>query len=270
MKNTFNFLALLIILTMISCGQQSEKGIMEMSNLDNAAPTSQQKESEVSDENIVIERKLIKEGRVDFETANISATRKSIIDAVEKYKAYISSDQEFKTPGRKSNTIVIRVPADNFDHLLNDATKGIEKFDSKEINVKDVTEEFLDVEARVKTKKELEARYIELLKLAKNVSEVLEIEREIGQLRSEIESIEGRLNYLQSKISFSTLTMTFYETVAIQNESPFGKEFSKGFTNGSYGVVWFLVVLVNLWPIIVIGLIVIFGIRFYRRRKAGK
>ena len=270
MKNTFNFLALLLLLTIIGCGQQSNKTMMEMSNLDNAAPTSQQKESEVSDENVVVERKLIKEGRVDFETNDLNATRKSIVDAVAKYKAYISSDQEFKTPGRKSNTIVIRVPADNFDHLLNDATKGVEKFESKEINVKDVTEEFLDVEARVKTKKELEARYIELLKLAKNVSEVLEIEKEIGQLRSEIESIEGRLNYLKSKISFSTLTMTFYESVAIENDSHFGKEFNKSFTNGSYGVIWFIVALANLWPLIVIGLGVIFGIRFYRRRKAGK
>ncbi len=271
MKNTFNFIILLILLTTVSCGQQSDSAVMEMSNEENSFSPSEQKANDVtdaSDEDLIIDRKLIKEGTVDFETGDISATRKSISEAVDKYKAYISSDQEFKSPGRQSNTIVIRVPADNFDNLLNDATKGVDKFDSKEINVKDVTEEFLDIEARLKTKKELEARYIELLKIAMNVSEILEIEREIGQLRSEIESIEGRLNYLKSKISFSTLTLTFYESVP--NDSKFGKQFSDSFRNGSYGFVWFFVALANVWPFIIIGLGVIYGIRLYRRKKVRK
>lgn len=60
--------------------------------------------------------------------------------------------------------------------LLIDATKGVDKFDHKNIEVKDVTEEFLDVKARLKTKKELEDRYIDLLKKANNIKEILEIE----------------------------------------------------------------------------------------------
>jgi len=121
----------------------------------------------------------------------MASTRKQILESVDKYEGYIASDEEYKYKGGISNTIVIRVPAENFDELLADATKGVSKFDSKNITVKDVTEEFLDIQARLKTKKELENRYLELLKKAKSVPEILEVERQLGQLRADIESIEG-------------------------------------------------------------------------------
>jgi hypothetical protein len=253
------YLGLVILLAIYGCAQNSDTANIEMAKEEIVAPTTEQKTSETLD------RKLIKEGRVEFETDNVNTTRKTIFEAVNKYKGYVSSDQEFKSTGRKSNTVIIRVPADKFDNLLSDATIGVEKFDSKEINVKDVTEEFLDIQARLKTKKELELRYIDLLKQAKNVIEILEIEKQIGQLRSDIESIEGRLKYLQDRVSFSTLTMTFYET--IPNKTEFGQKFKNGFRNGWDNLIWFFVVLTNIWPFILIGLGLIFGIRLYRKRK---
>lgn len=253
------YLGLILMLTIFGCAPNQESSNMEMAAEKIAAPTTEQKTNET------VERKLIKEGRVEFETDNLYTTRKTIFEAVNKYKGYVSSDQEFKSPGRKSNTVVIRIPADSFDNLLSEATKGVEKFDSKEINVKDVTEEFLDIQARLKTKKELEQRYIDLLKQAKNVIEILEIEKQIGELRSEIESIEGRLKYLQDRVSFSTLTMTFYET--IPNETEFGQKFKNGFRSGWDNLIWFFVVLTNIWPFILIGLGFIIGIRLYRKRK---
>src|SRR5690606_25782793 len=259
MKHLTKYLGLIILLMIFGCAQNPDSASMEMTDEEIVAPTTEQKTNES------VERKLIKEGRVEFETNNLNKTRKTIFEAVNKYKAYVSSDQEFKSPGRKSNTVIIRVPADSFDNLLNDATKGIEKFESKEITVKDVTEEFLDVEARLKTKKELELRYIDLLKQAKNVTEILEIEKQMGELRTEIESIEGRLKYLQNNVSFSTLTMTFYET--IPNETEFAQKFKNGFKNGWDNLIWFFVGLTNLWPFILIGLGLIIGISLYRKKK---
>ncbi len=211
-----------------------------------------------------MQRKLIKEGHVEFETNNLTESRQKVFKAVARYKGYISSDQEFKSPGRISNTLVIRVPAEHYDDLLRDATLGVEKFDSREINVKDVTEEFLDVEARLKTKKELEARFLELLKQAKNVTELLEIEKQINALRSDIESIEGRLKYLQNQVALSTLTMTFYEITPTYTE--FSREFKEGFRNGWNNLVWFFVYLTNLWALILLALVLFIGIRAYKKR----
>lgn len=261
MKSLTKYLGLFILLIAFGCNQNSEHASQAMyeSELAPPPPATQQTNAEN------IERKLIKEGIVEFETNDLKATRKTVFADVDKFKAYVSSDQEYNAPGRKSNTIVVRIPANNFDNFLKEATQGVEKFDSKEINVKDVTEEFLDVQARLKTKKELEKRYLDLLKQAKNVTEILEIEKQIGQLRAEIESVEGRLKYLQNKVSFSTLTMTFYER--LPNQTEFGQKFKHGLRNGWENLIWFLVGLVNIWPFIIVVLGLIIGIRMYRKNK---
>lgn len=261
MKPLIKYLGLIILLTIFGCGQNAESATVETAGEKMMADRTEQKTEEA------IERKLIKEGRVEFEVVDVNATRETIFKAVNKYKGYVSSDQEFKSPGRKSNTIIIRVPAGQFDDLLKEATQGVEKFESKTINVKDVTEEFLDIQARLKTKKELEQRYINLLKKAKNVNEILQIEKQIGQLRSDIEAIEGRLNYLRDRVSFSTLTMLFYEYKPISNETGFGQKFKNAFRNGWDNLIWFFVGLSNIWPFILIGLAAIIGFKLYRKKK---
>ena len=258
MNQITKYLVLILLVVVIGCSSKTVNPSMEMANEEIVTPTSATKTEH-------IERKLIKEGLVEFETDSIMSTRKTVFLAVDKYKGYISSDQEYKSPGRTSNTIVIRVPAKDFDNLLNDATSGVDKFESKEINVEDVTEEFLDIQARLKTKKELEARFLDLLKQAETVTELLEIEKHIGELRSDIESIEGRLKYLKDQVSLSTLTMTFYQSNP--NETEFGRKFKNGFRNGWENLIWFFVFLVNIWPFIMIGLGLIIGIRFYRKIK---
>jgi hypothetical protein len=128
-----------------------------------------------------------------------------------------------------------------------------------------VTEEFLDIQARINTKKELENRYLELLKKANSVTEMLEVEKQIGQLRTEIESIEGRLNYLKSKVSLSTLTIIFYQS--IPNESEVGNKFKNGFKSGWNNLIWFFVFLTNIWPFILIGIGLTFVIKKWKKRK---
>lgn len=262
MKSLFPLIAILLLFA-IGC-QQPLNESPDFKMADEESIQSDADESEDVGEG-VIERKLIKDGRVEFETPNIDSTRKYIFAAIEKYKAYTSSDQEYKSSGRISNTIVVRVPAKDFDNLLSDATQGVDKFEFKEVQVKDVTEEFLDIQARLKTKKELEARYSVLLNKANTVTEMLEVEKQMGELRSEIESIEGRLKYLENRVSLSTLTLTFYELTP--EATAFGKKFSNGFKNGWENLIWFFVFLVNIWPFILIGIGLIVGFRYWRKRR---
>lgn len=236
----------------------------ETASLDMMAEAATNQAPQVKE--VMLERKLIKEGSVGFETNDMAATRKSIFESVEKYKAYVSSDQEYKSSSSIRNTIVIRVPAAHFDALLKDATKGVTKFDSKSIQIKDVTEEFLDVQARLKTKKELENRYLEISKEAKNVTELLEVEKQLGLLRSEIESIEGRMNYLENQVSLSTLTMDFYRTIPTQTQ--FGNKFANGFKNGWDNLIWFFVGLINIWPFLILVFGIVFWLVWRKRRKA--
>ncbi|HET8809941.1 MAG TPA: DUF4349 domain-containing protein [Flavobacteriaceae bacterium] len=245
---------------LVGCGDSNEKNFAVETIKENALVDYNQKPSPQK-----IEKKLIKQGRIQFETKAIDSTRKRVFEAIEQYSAYISSDESYKTDGKISNELVVRVPAEKFDSFLKTATKGVEKFDSKKIWVKDVTEEFIDVQARLKTKKELEQRYVSLLEKAATVTEILAIEKQIGLLRSEIESIEGRLNYLKNQVAFSTLTLNFYEKIPVDNE--FAERFSNGFENGWDNLIWFFVFLINVWPFIIIPIFCWLLIRAYQKRK---
>lgn len=214
------------------------------------------------------ERKLITDGRVSFEVSNLSETRQQVVNAVERYEAYISSDEEYNRNDQVSISMVIRVPSRNFDALLNDVTSDIRHLDSKQINVRDVTEEFVDIQARLRSKKELEARYIELLEQARAVSDMLEIERQMEQLRSQIESIEGRLRYLRSQVTLSTLRLNFYERRT--TDMRFGQQFIDGLRSGWNNLVFFFLFLLRLWPFILILTALVFGLRSWRKKRKSK
>ena len=253
-----SFFRLLIVILLIGCDRDSRKlysGDMAANEELASITTPDQNEK-----GVITKRKLIKEGVFQFETEDISKTRNDILKVVKNYKGYASSDQEYKTGNGIKNTIVIRVPANNFDFLIKDLTKGISKFDDKNITVKDITEEFLDIEARVKTKKELENRYLEILKKANTVTEMLEVEQQLEKLRAEIESIEGRLKYLNNRTSLSTITITFYQIIEVEKKSRYAMQFKKGFKNGWTNLIDFFIVLINIWPFILIMIGVLFGV----------
>lgn len=211
------------------------------------------------------QRKLIKTGNITFETKELEKTKKIIIDLVNQNKGYVASDNQYKSDDRISATISVRIPANKFDYILDEIAKGVEKFDSKNIRISDVTEEFLDVEVRLETKKVLEIKYLEILKKAKTVREILDVERELGKLRGDIESTEGRLKYLQNQVSFSTLNISFYKQTAASETSFIGK-ISKAFKTGFENVKDFFLYLINIWPFIIILFILFFYLRKRRLR----
>ena len=207
----------------------------------------------------VSKRKLIKKGAVAFETKNIKSTKTTIVKAIKKYSGYISSESNENSTYNNQVVIIVRLPNNNFDDFLNDISRSIVNFDSKNITVKDVTEEFLDISARVKTKKELEKRYLQLLTKAKSVKEVIEVEKELEIVRSDIESIEGRLKFLQDNVSYSTLNIRFYKTIdTVAKSDSFGNKIINAFKNGFEGLTYLFLFLINIWPLFIIILIIYF------------
>ncbi|MEZ5003624.1 MAG: DUF4349 domain-containing protein [Chitinophagales bacterium] len=267
MKSISKYLMLFVMVWLTGCHSASnERGFVTNELADISYNNAKQENVEANESTDLeeISRKLIKEGWVEFETKSIETTGQKLIALVEQYKGYVASDNVYKSTGRTTNTVTIRIPAETFDQVLEAAIQDVKKIDNKQINVRDVTEEFVDIEARLKTKRALETRYSELLQQAKSVSEILEIESELGSLRADIESIEGRLKYLQNQVSFSTLHLTFYETYA--SDIAFNRKFKEGFQNGWDNLFYFFVFLTNIWPFIVLGILFILGIRWYRRR----
>ena len=269
MKKTIKLLLVTLLAILVSCSQ--EHGIMfaEQSAFDELATAGRanaNSDVDILEDNIIIEkRKMIKEGEVRFETTNSQETRALITKITADTEGYISEDNVYDYTERIEHRMTIRVPADKFDVLLDNISQKASKFDSRNINALDVTEQFVDVEARIKTKKELENRYKELLKQAGKVDEIMAIEKEIGILRTEIESMEGRLRYLKDKVSFSTLRVVFYEKTG--SAFGFNSKMKQAMQDGWENLLWLLVILTNIWPFLVIGLVVIFAYRQYRKKK---
>lgn len=216
-----------------------------------------------------VERKLIKNGRIGFQTDDLGKTHQRVISLSKKYKAYIASDETIKRYDQTEHNITVRIPADKFDNFLADVGEGVKEFDYKEINSQDVTAEYLDLQARIKTKKELESRYLQILQKANTVTDMLEVERQLGEVRGEIESMEGRLKYLKNQVSFSTLNISFYKEVPYKGDS-FVDRLGKGFGEGWQGLLMFIVGLTYIWPFLILfGLAVFIIRRFWKKRKQG-
>ena len=218
-------------------------------------------------EEAIPERKLTKNGMLRFETPDAQKTRAAIQKAVTEVKGYVASDSKDENDGRQTSTIMLRVPADQFDALVDRITADAGKIDYKNIEVNDVTQEYIDLDARLKTKKDLEARYQELLKRANSVDEVLKVEAQIGSLRAEIESAEGQMRYLKNQVALSTLTVSFYEkTVA----AGFGYKFQRALRQGWDNLLWVVIGLTNLWAILLFVAIVWIVIARIRRKRKRK
>jgi|SRR6218665_287153 len=218
-----------------------------------------------------IESKIIKSGNLRYQTDDLDKTYKQIYAAVKKYKASIKNDSQYNDGDGLSRNLNIRIPNENFDVFISEISKGISYFDQKEISSEDVTEEYIDIASRIKTKKVLEERYYELLKKANKVSEMLEIEKQLSEIREEIEAKEGRLNYLQNKVSMSTLNISFYKPVAQGQKATvsYGGRIGNAIVSGFNGISNFFISLLGIWPVIVtlVVLFVLIRKRFKRKNK---
>jgi hypothetical protein len=213
------------------------------------------------------ERKLIRNARVGFQTDDLEKSHSNVLTLTKKHKGYIANDGSTNDFGQVRHSITARIPAQNFDAFLEELGKDVEVFDYREVTAQDVTEEYLDVTARLKTKRALETRYTEILQKASSVTEILEVERQLSSVREEIESAEGRLKYLQNQVSFSTFSIEFYKEVPHKGTS-FGSRLGKGFAGGWQNLLDFIIGLIHLWPFL---FLIVGGVAAWRRiRKGGK
>jgi hypothetical protein len=214
-------------------------------------------------------QKIIKNATLRFETEDLSATAQTINKAVKKYNAQTQSDSEGKTDYELTRTMVVRIPSQHFEAFMADISKGVKYFDRKEISSEDVTEQYVDTEARIKAKKVLEQRYLELIGKAKKVSEVLEIEKELSAIREEIEAKEGQLRYMKSRIALSTINIEFYKATAEQPDATvsYGSKMWNALKSGFNGISSFFIGLLYIWPFILIFVIAFFIVRKKLKKK---
>jgi hypothetical protein len=267
-------LLLLFISIFVACEQRGEilgqdKAMMKDQVAWSPANTAAEAEDEIAaqaEPPVQTERKLIKNGSLIFKVDDIKEAKIQLDKLIKDANGYPSNETQSNSDNRLEYNIIVRVPASKFDDFINNTIKLADKVDSKNIATEDVTEQFIDTEARLKTKKELEVRFREILKQAKNVEEILSIESQLSNVRTEIEAAEGKLNYLKSQISMSTINITYYEVIG--TDFGFGSKFIHSFGDGWDNLLGFIVGITSLWPFVLAIAGGVFWFLRWRKKKA--
>lgn len=174
-----------------------------------------------SGEAVQTERKLIYTGNISIQVTDLADTEKEISAWVEKYNGYITKSS---ISGRNLY-VVVRIPHQKFKEAF-EAGSAFGTLRNRSISTQDVTEQFYDMYARLETRKILRERLESYLKAAPKIEDMLAIERELNDVQSEIESMEGQFRLLSNRIDYSTI---YYDVSLPPNTT------EKGFTYPDVG-----------------------------------
>ncbi len=229
-------------------------------NMDRTEPTEPDK-VETSAIQPGIQKKIIRDGQMTVKVKDLLTARRQVDSLTKTLGGYIGNENFNSYDQQASYNLVIRVPALNFDRLI----AGIEKNTQseilfKEINARDVTEEFIDLETRLANKRKFIERYGEMLKKASSVKDMLEIEENIRKIEEEIESAEGRLRYLTDQVAYSRLNLTLTQEKAYKYKPQYSRNFierlKESLHKGWKGFIGFLLFIIKIWPIWLLGAVV--------------
>tara|TARA_R100000935_G_C2842059_1_gene171981 strand:- start:25858 stop:26703 length:846 start_codon:yes stop_codon:yes gene_type:complete len=214
-----------------------------------------------------VQLKIIKSASARYKVTNVKMATEQVKAMAQRYNGYISDLRFENNLYEKQNRFTIKVPNTNFDALL-DSIASVAIFTEYEtITTQDITEEYLDLENRLATKKEVKSRYEEILrKNAKTVEDILATEEKLRVLQEEIEAAQGRLNYLSNKVSYSTVQVDLFERVEYKEEpesytKSFFDKVGNGFSFGWNLIETLVVGLIHIWPLLIIIALVVFFVR---------
>ncbi len=273
-------LFLLVFALIISCQEQHNDNSgyafdAESQRQITSTPISLQKTSNSSlvpvEQQEVVKKRIIKDGRLGIQVNEIEIAKTRIDTLLKKFSGYYSNESFNNSDWESSYVLKIRIPSARFESFLKDLESGDGEIQHKTIDARDVTDQFIDLETRLESKKAYLKRYTELLKRAQTIKEILQIEEKIRGLQEEIESTLGRLKYLGDLVDYSTLDLTITEKKDFQYDpvqrDKFAEKFKQSLSKGWFGFIDALLFTIKIWPLWIIGGL---GIFFLKRRKKNK
>ncbi|WP_294322274.1 DUF4349 domain-containing protein [uncultured Chryseobacterium sp.] len=227
-------------------------------------------EKTISEKATSISKKIIKNGDMKIQVADINKAQSQINTFLKNNKAYIQKERFQNNDLDENLDLTIRVPHQNFDALINLFSTGVGSVLSKNVSSDDVTEEYTDVSIKLANKKIYLEKYREMLKSAKTTKDMLEIQENIRALEDEIDVSEGRLRFIDDRVNYSTLNLSLYKEKVRSSATSrigFGSRFGDSLTKGWNSFESFLLGIISLWPFFLLIPVVVFLWKKWRNRR---
>ncbi|MFC4103924.1 DUF4349 domain-containing protein [Paenibacillus xanthanilyticus] len=222
-------------------------------------------------------RKIVYRGSVSMEVEDYAAAQRSVSAAITASGGYILQFTDQQTSTELGGTYTIKVPANGFMSFL----AGMEKLPhlafEKSMQGTDVTEEYVDLESRLKARGVVEARLLAFMEKAESATALLQFSKELGEVQTEIERIKGRMRYLDQNVAYSTIELRIYQKSAVPiqalaEEKSFGDKIS-GAWSGSLSFLAeaaqvIVIALTALLPVaVVLAVIAVPAYMLYRSKR---
>lgn len=158
------------------------------------------------------EKNIMKEGSIRFRADDMDKALSSLKDVISKYNGEITNSYDGGTGKERSASLTVKVPQDKYEELFEKLENlDIEKLHSKS-NATDVTEQVIDLRARLVTDRNTEAQLLEIQKTAKTVADTITVYRELTSIRQNIERTESQLKYYASRTNYSTISISISQS----------------------------------------------------------
>ena len=167
-----------------------------------------------------LDRHLIKMAQISLQTDDPAAAAQNLTQSVVSRGGYVANLQESTNGlGQRSLQMEVRVPAAALDETLRQL-EPLGKLLNKHISTQDVTEEYVDTNARMRNLKKTEERILDHLNRLATLDDILKVEQELSRVRGEIEQMEGRLRFLDHRIDFSSIQVSLIEAAKAEPVTP--------------------------------------------------
>lgn len=199
------------------------------------------------------DKKIVKTANLDIEVKNYRSFNELLHRTVKQSGGYIAQEEQNESGYKIENAVTIKVPVAQFDETLSQLASDSDKLVGKKISAEDVSMQIVDTRSRLETKKEVRERYLELLKEARNMKDILQVQNEINGIQEEMEGAAGRIAYLSHSAAFSTINLRFYQVLDanVRNEPDpsFLHKIKDALADGWNWMSGLLIGLISLWPL---------------------
>jgi hypothetical protein len=157
-------------------------------------------------------RKLIRNATVDLEIASFDAAVQKITAFANEERGYVATtNSEKQENGKLRGQVVVKVLPENLDRFLQ-KIRGLGELKNQTLGTEDITKAYFDTDARLKNARVMEQRLVDMLKKkSEDINDLLQVEKEVGRVREQIEQMQGELKFWDSQVQFATVTISLAE-----------------------------------------------------------